>query len=87
MTVTVDGPGVTVHDHGPGGPAYPAEHGPQRFRTEGGGKGHGLGPTIAAGQSAATGAQLHFTNAPEGGALAHLTRPGCAPFTKPGEPM
>ncbi|MDX3852133.1 histidine kinase dimerization/phospho-acceptor domain-containing protein [Streptomyces sp. AK02-01A] len=72
VVLTVDGPAVTVRDHGDGYPAYLLEHGPQRFRTEGSGKGHGLGLTIAVGQSAAIGAALVFGDAPEGGALARL---------------
>ena len=36
VSLTVDGPLVTVRDHGDGSPAYLVEHGPQRFRTEGG---------------------------------------------------
>ncbi|MCS0634277.1 HAMP domain-containing histidine kinase [Streptomyces sp. LP05-1] len=75
VVVTVDGPVVTVRDHGPGFPAYLLEHGPQRFRTESGGKGHGLGLTIAVGQSAMIGARLEFADAPGGGALARLTLP------------
>lgn len=75
MVLTVDGPVVTVTDHGPGYPEYLRAHGPARFRTEGGSKGHGLGLTIAVGQSAAIGAELRFMNAPEGGAAARLTLP------------
>ncbi|WP_256105631.1 HAMP domain-containing sensor histidine kinase [Streptomyces sp. ODS05-4] len=75
VVVTVDGPVVTVRDHGPGFPAYLREHGPQRFRTESGSKGHGLGLTIAAGQSAVIGAELSFADAPGGGAIARLTLP------------
>ncbi|OII68233.1 HAMP domain-containing sensor histidine kinase [Streptomyces sp. CC77] len=75
VELTVDGPVVTVRDHGSGYPAYLLEHGPQRFRTESGSKGHGLGLTIAKGQAAAIGAELRFGNAPDGGALARLTLP------------
>ncbi|WP_327680289.1 HAMP domain-containing sensor histidine kinase [Streptomyces sp. NBC_00467] len=75
VVLTVDGPVVTVTDHGPGYPEYLRAHGPARFRTEGGSKGHGLGLTIAVGQSAAIGAELRFMNAPEGGAAARLTLP------------
>lgn len=32
----LDGPVVTVRDHGDGYPGHLVEHGPQRFRTEGG---------------------------------------------------
>ncbi|MFE7328694.1 ATP-binding protein [Streptomyces sp. NPDC057565] len=75
VVVTVDGPVVTVRDHGPGFPDYLLAGGPQRFRTEGGGKGHGLGLTIAVGQSAVIGAELVFANAEDGGAVARLTLP------------
>jgi signal transduction histidine kinase len=80
VTVSVDGPEVTVRDHGDGFPAYLVQHGPQRFRTEGGTKGHGLGLTIALGQATALGARLTFANldgpAPaERGAVARLTLP------------
>ncbi|MFE2583964.1 ATP-binding protein [Streptomyces sp. NPDC059378] len=75
VVLTVDGPVVTVRDHGDGYPEYLVAHGPQRFRTEGGAKGHGLGLTIALGQSEVLGARLEFTNAPDGGALARLTLP------------
>ena len=86
--MTVDGPVVSVRDHGAGYPAYLIQDGPQRFRTESGGKGHGLGLTIAAGQAEVIGAELVFTNAPRttdgpddpdgtdgGGAVARLTLP------------
>ncbi|MFD7614956.1 ATP-binding protein [Streptomyces sp. NPDC059828] len=75
VVVSVDGPVVTVRDHGAGYPRYLLEHGPQRFRTESGGKGHGLGLTIAVGQAAVIGAELEFANAPEGGAIARLSLP------------
>ncbi|WP_369376354.1 ATP-binding protein [Streptomyces sp. cg36] len=75
VELTVDGPVVTVRDHGAGFPAYLLDHGPQRFRTEGGSKGHGLGLTIAVGQAAVLGARLRFANAPDGGAIAWLTLP------------
>nr|WP_202453368.1 HAMP domain-containing sensor histidine kinase [Streptomyces sp. SID4913] len=75
VVVTVDGPVVTVRDHGDGFPEYLTAGGPQRFRTEGGGKGHGLGLTIAAGQAEVMGAALSFGNAPDGGAVARLTLP------------
>ncbi|MEV7238526.1 HAMP domain-containing sensor histidine kinase [Streptomyces sp. NPDC051020] len=75
VVVTVDGPVVTVRDHGPGFPDYLLAGGPQRFRTEEGGKGHGLGLTIAVGQSAVIGAELVFANAEDGGAVARLTLP------------
>lgn len=75
VTLTIDGAVVTVRDHGPGFPEYLVTGGPQRFRTEGGGKGHGLGLTIAVGQAEAIGASLAFRNPPEGGAEARLTLP------------
>ncbi|MEO3976429.1 HAMP domain-containing sensor histidine kinase [Streptomyces sp. CAU 1734] len=75
VVLTVDGPVVTVADGGPGYPEYLLEHGPARFRTEGGSKGHGLGLTIAVGQAAVIGAELVFGNAPEGGAVARLELP------------
>ncbi|MDX3456741.1 HAMP domain-containing sensor histidine kinase [Streptomyces sp. ME02-8801-2C] len=76
VTLTVDGPVVSVRDHGDGYPEYLVEHGPQRFRTEGGATGHGLGLTIALGQAEVLGARLVFANVPRsegGGALATLT--------------
>ncbi|MFJ7997872.1 histidine kinase dimerization/phospho-acceptor domain-containing protein [Streptomyces sp. NPDC096310] len=85
VVLTVDGPVVTVRDHGAGYPAYLLEHGPQRFRTEGSGVGHGLGLTIAVGQAAVIGAELVFHNAPDGGALARITLPvyGAPPAAPP----
>jgi C4-dicarboxylate-specific signal transduction histidine kinase len=75
VVLTVDGPVITVRDHGDGYPEYLLAHGPQRFRTESGGKGHGLGLTIALGQAEVLGARLEFANPPDGGALAILTLP------------
>ncbi|MEU6991906.1 HAMP domain-containing sensor histidine kinase [Streptomyces sp. NPDC046465] len=76
VLVTVDGPVVTVRDHGDGYPDYLVEHGPQRFRTEAtSAKGHGLGLTIALGQAAVLGARLTFSQAPGGGAVASLRLP------------
>ncbi|MFB6615776.1 histidine kinase dimerization/phospho-acceptor domain-containing protein [Streptomyces sp. NPDC056367] len=75
VVLTVDGPVVTVRDHGDGFPDYLMEHGPQRFRS-GGGKGHGLGLTIAVGQAEAIGAELSFRRAEGGGGLAVLVLPG-----------
>ncbi|WP_336113509.1 HAMP domain-containing sensor histidine kinase [Streptomyces sp. PTD9-10] len=72
VVLTVDGPVVTVRDHGGGYPEYLVAHGPQRFRTEGGAKGHGLGLTIAVGQAEVLGARLFFGNALGGGAVATL---------------
>ncbi|MFI7503612.1 ATP-binding protein [Streptomyces sp. NPDC049687] len=79
VVLTVDGPVVTVRDHGDGYPEYLVAHGPQRFRTEGGAKGHGLGLTIAVGQAEVLGARLEFANAPDGGAVATLTLPRTPP--------
>ncbi|MGC0329523.1 signal transduction histidine kinase [Streptomyces sp. SAI-170] len=73
VVLTVEGPVVTVRDHGEGYPEYLLRHGPQRFRTEGGSKGHGLGLTIARGQAEVLGARLEFSNAVDGGAVATLT--------------
>ncbi|MFF8270548.1 ATP-binding protein [Streptomyces sp. NPDC016562] len=79
VTVTVDGRTLTVADSGPGYPEYLLTTGPQRFRTEGMNKGHGLGLTIAAGQARALGATLAFRNREaDGGAEARLTLPGPA---------
>ncbi|MFE9854007.1 ATP-binding protein [Streptomyces sp. NPDC005780] len=75
VVLTVDGPVVTVRDHGGGFPDYLIAGGPQRFRTEGDTKGHGLGLTIAVGQAEVMGAELVLENAPDGGALARLTLP------------
>ncbi|MFB8759036.1 ATP-binding protein [Streptomyces sp. NPDC059852] len=75
VVLTVDGTVVTVRDHGEGFPDYLVAHGPQRFRTEGGTTGHGLGLTIALGQAEVLGARLTFTNAEDGGAVARLTLP------------
>ncbi|WP_098026704.1 HAMP domain-containing sensor histidine kinase, partial [Streptomyces sp. st115] len=75
VVLSVDGAVVSVRDHGPGFPAYLLDGGPQRFRTDGAGKGHGLGLTIALGQAQVIGARLDFTDPPDGGALARLTLP------------
>ncbi len=72
VSLTVDGLVVTVRDHGDGYPEYLVAHGPQRFRTESGAKGHGLGLTIALGQAEVLGARLSFANAVDGGAVATL---------------
>ncbi|MDX2938273.1 sensor histidine kinase [Streptomyces ipomoeae] len=76
VVLTVEGPVVTVRDHGDGYPEYVVADGPQRFRTEGSAKGHGLGLTIAVGQAEVLGARLEFGNAEGGGALATLRLPG-----------
>ncbi|MGI5445497.1 ATP-binding protein [Streptomyces sp. CA-243310] len=80
VVLTVDGPVVTVRDHGDGYPDYLIAHGPQRFRSgsdsrSGKGKGHGLGLTIAVGQARAIGARLEFRRGAGGGALAVVTLP------------
>ncbi|MET8656181.1 MULTISPECIES: ATP-binding protein [Streptomyces] len=74
VEVTVTGARIAVRDHGPGFPSDLLERGPQRFRTGASerGRGHGLGLTVAQGQSEVLGARLAFTNAPDGGALATL---------------
>ncbi|MFR9789077.1 ATP-binding protein [Streptomyces sp. MB22_4] len=79
VLLTVNGPVVTVRDHGGGYPGYLVAHGPQRFRTEGGAKGHGLGLTIAVGQAEVLGARLSFRNAVDGGAVATLVLPVASP--------
>ncbi|MFB8143029.1 sensor histidine kinase [Streptomyces parvus] len=74
VDVTVTGARITVRDHGPGFPPDLLERGPQRFRTGASerGRGHGLGLTVAQGQSEVLGARLTFANAPDGGAVATL---------------
>ncbi|GHI87399.1 sensor histidine kinase [Streptomyces xanthophaeus] len=86
VVLTVDGPVISVRDHGDGFPEYLLAHGPQRFRTEPGAgvKGHGLGLTIAVGQAQAIGARLEFRRAEGGGALAVLTLPDAGPDARPG---
>ncbi|MET9688498.1 HAMP domain-containing sensor histidine kinase [Streptomyces sp. NPDC006514] len=81
VVLTVDGPVVTVRDHGDGFPEYLTAHGPQRFRS--GGKGHGLGLTIAVGQAGVIGARLEFRVAEGGGGLAVLTLPHDVPAQAP----
>jgi signal transduction histidine kinase len=76
VLVTVDGPVITVRDHGDGYPDDLLDQGPQRFRTEStasGKKGHGLGLTIAAGQARVLDAELRFANAPDGGAVTTIS--------------
>ncbi|MBC7268483.1 MAG: HAMP domain-containing histidine kinase [Streptomyces sp.] len=89
VTLSVNGPVITVRDRGDGYPGYLVAHGPQRFRTEGGAKGHGLGLTIALGQTEVLGARLEFGNPPDGGAEARLTLPQRPPAqgTRPDGPM
>ncbi|WP_371624807.1 HAMP domain-containing histidine kinase [Streptomyces sp. NBC_01116] len=74
VEVTVTGARIAVRDHGPGFPPDLLERGPQRFRTGASerGRGHGLGLTVALGQSEVLGARLTFANVPGGGALATL---------------
>ncbi|WP_326616007.1 HAMP domain-containing histidine kinase [Streptomyces decoyicus] len=75
VVLTVDGPVITVRDHGDGYPDQLLDHGPQRFRSQSGSgrkTGHGLGLTIAVGQARVLGATLRFSNAPDGGAVAEL---------------
>ncbi|MFD6812233.1 sensor histidine kinase, partial [Streptomyces anthocyanicus] len=87
VVVTVDGATVAVRDHGPGYPEYLLSSGPQRFRTESGGKGHGLGLTIAVGQAEVIGAELVFANAPDGGgAEARIRLPEYVRFTTDDDP-
>ncbi|CAM5518111.1 sensor protein CseC [Streptomyces avidinii] len=77
IEVSVEGPLVTVRDHGPGYPPDLIEQGPQRFRTgdPGRGRGHGLGLTIVSGQAAVLEIVLRFSNAPDGGAVTSLQLP------------
>ncbi|MFJ8041335.1 ATP-binding protein [Kitasatospora sp. NPDC096147] len=77
VSVRLDGPVLTVRDHGPGYPEDILTEGPQRFRTaarERGG-GHGLGLTIAQGHAEALGITLTLANHPRGGAVAELRLP------------
>lgn len=68
VIVRVDGPRISVLDHGDGFPVDLLEAGPRRFRTGATerGTGHGLGLTIAAGQARALGATLSFANTDDG---------------------
>ncbi|MFF3565121.1 ATP-binding protein [Streptomyces sp. NPDC002574] len=81
IEVTVDGPYLEIRDHGPGFPEDLLHDGPSRFRTgssDRAGGGHGLGLTIATGQTRVLGARLTFRNAPDsagGGAVARLLLP------------
>ncbi|GAA3033848.1 histidine kinase dimerization/phospho-acceptor domain-containing protein [Kitasatospora albolonga] len=77
VLVRVEGPVLTVRDHGPGYPEDVLAEGPQRFRTGARerGHGHGLGLTIAQGHAEALGIALTLANHPEGGALAELRLP------------
>ncbi|GAA2151717.1 histidine kinase dimerization/phospho-acceptor domain-containing protein [Kitasatospora kazusensis] len=77
VQVQVDGPTLTVRDHGPGYPEDILSEGPQRFRTGARerGHGHGLGLTIAQGHAEALGITLRLRNDPSGGAVAELLLP------------
>ncbi|WP_044366659.1 sensor histidine kinase [Streptomyces natalensis] len=77
VRVTVEDRTVVVRDHGPGFPKDLLLHGPRRFHTGATerGSGHGLGLTIALGQSRLLGAELRLDNAPDGGAVATLRLP------------
>ncbi|MFF4410555.1 sensor histidine kinase [Streptomyces sp. NPDC001404] len=77
VQVTVEGRTVVVRDRGPGFPPDLLRGGPRRFHTgaKERGSGHGLGLTIALGQARLLGAELHLTNAPDGGAVATLRLP------------
>lgn len=77
VRVTVEGRTVVVRDHGPGFPPDLLRDGPRRFQTGATERGsnHGLGLTIALGQAQVLGAELHFANAPDGGAVATLRLP------------
>ena len=87
VELTVHGPVITVRDHGAGYPEYLLDHGPQRFRTDAGNKGHGLGLTIAAGQAAVIGAELTLRQrGSDGGAVARLELPEYVGFEAPGAP-
>ncbi|MEU9083765.1 HAMP domain-containing sensor histidine kinase [Streptomyces sp. NPDC048357] len=81
VVVTVGPDRVTVRDHGPGYPDALLAEGPRRFRTGAAerGRGHGLGLTIARGQAEVAGAELAFSNAPDGGAVATLVLPAADP--------
>ncbi|WP_412515551.1 HAMP domain-containing histidine kinase [Actinomadura madurae] len=77
IEVEVDGPTITIRDHGPGFLDDLLQEGPTRFRkgsaeTPGG---HGLGLTIAKGQAAVLGATLTLTNHRTGGAQVTIHLP------------
>ncbi|AIA00713.1 histidine kinase [Streptomyces noursei ZPM] len=89
VTVGVDAdtgvPTVSVRDRGPGFPTGLLDDGPQRFRTGARerGKGHGLGLTIALGQTHVIGATLTFGNAPDGEGAVALVRLPRGPAADP----
>ncbi|MHC5906384.1 two-component system sensor histidine kinase CseC [Streptomyces sp. S6] len=79
IEVTVEGRVIRVRDHGPGFPESLLADGPSRFRTgssDRSGHGHGLGLTIAAGQSRVLGARLTFRNVRPPSAPAHIPSEG-----------
>lgn len=77
VQVSVGDRTVVVRDHGPGFPSDLLLNGPRRFHTgaKERGSGHGLGLTIALGQARLLCAELHLSNAPDGGAVATLRLP------------
>ncbi|MFI6941427.1 sensor histidine kinase [Streptomyces sp. NPDC050418] len=77
VTLTVDGPVVTVEDQGDGFPPELVAEGPQRFRTgdPGRGRGHGLGLTIVMGQAGVLGIDVTFGAGARGGARTTLRLP------------
>ncbi|MFM9448179.1 two-component system sensor histidine kinase CseC [Streptomyces acidiscabies] len=99
IEVTVEGRVIRVRDHGPGFPEALLADGPSRFRTgstDRSVQGHGLGLTIAAGQSRVLGARLTFRNVrppaapdhvPAEGAVAVLWLPEHAPTNTGSYPM
>ncbi|WP_416975160.1 two-component system sensor histidine kinase CseC [Streptomyces sp. 4F14] len=99
IEVTVEGRVIRVRDHGPGFPEALLAEGPSRFRTgstDRSVQGHGLGLTIAAGQSRVLGARLTFRNVrppaapdhiPSEGAVAVLWLPEHAPTNTGSYPM
>lgn len=78
VCVEIDGRTLRVRDHGPGFSEGLLRDGPSRFRTESsdrGGRGHGLGLTIALAQAKVLDAQLSLANARDGGAQVTLELP------------
>uniref|UniRef100_UPI00036E35C7 HAMP domain-containing sensor histidine kinase n=1 Tax=Nocardiopsis lucentensis TaxID=53441 RepID=UPI00036E35C7 len=69
VEVEVDGPRITIRDHGPGFSEELLRDGPSRFRKGGDATGgHGLGLTIAFGQARVIGATITLVNLRSGGA-------------------